>query len=57
MLDNMRLYDENEQQDLPKCLECGQECVLGYDDALIVNDEDYFCSVDCLLKNVHAKAV
>ena len=57
MVDNMRIYEEAEMHEFPTCEECGEECVIGYDDSIVTTDNDYFCSVDCLLKSIGAKQV
>ena len=57
MVDNMRIYEEAEMHEFPTCEECGEECVIGYDDSVVTTDNEYFCSVDCLLKSIGAKQI
>lgn len=57
MLDNMRIYQETETEELPICEKCGEECTVGFDDSIVTADNEYFCSVDCLLKSMGAKQI
>lgn len=56
MLDNMRVYADKEFTKFPTCSECGGECILGYDDCFLI-DDDYLCSQMCLEKFVGAQEV
>ena len=44
----MRIYGQ-EETELPLCEHCGEEVCVGYDEALIV-DEDFFCDINCFIE-------
>lgn len=57
MLDNLRLYDYEDRQPLPLCEKCGQECVIGYDETIVIDDSEYYCSTSCLLKSINGREI
>lgn len=38
-----------EERALPKCHNCGEECVVGYDDCVVV-DSEYYCETECFVE-------
>ena len=51
MLDRFQPLKDYEERDLPICEECGEECCVGLDEAIYIEEKDsYFCCVECLVK-------
>lgn len=43
-------FDEPEEKELPYCQTCGDECVVGYDDCIEVDEDEVYCSERCFVK-------
>ena len=42
---------EKEIIDNPKCEHCGDECCVGYNDVIYINQtEEYYCSTECFFE-------
>lgn len=59
MLDDY--FEDPEEQPLPICQTCGDECIVGYSDCIEVDEDEIYCSTYCfsqaMMKNLNARYV